>query len=60
VLLKAGADPSVKDAQGKTAAQRVGWMEGGDALRKLLDGKDRENRYKDREQAKGVARRTTF
>lgn len=60
VLLKAGADPRVKDEQGKTAVQRVGWMEGGDTLRKLLDGRDRENSYKDREHAKELARRTTY
>lgn len=60
VLLRAGADPTVKDAQGKTPAQKVGWMSGGDTLKKLLDGKGRENRYMEREQAKDLKRRSTY
>ncbi|KAG0647998.1 Ankyrin repeat-rich membrane-spanning [Hyphodiscus hymeniophilus] len=57
VLLEAGADPAVKDGKGKTAAQKVGWMEGGDNLRRLLDGKEREIRFKDRVHTKDLVRR---
>lgn len=38
MLLDAGADPQMRDLQGKTPAQKAGWKEGGSRLRKLLDG----------------------
>lgn len=38
MLLDAGADPKMRDLQGKTPAQKAGWKEGGSRLRNLLDG----------------------
>jgi hypothetical protein len=40
-LLRAGANPEAKDLEGKTAAQRAGWLTGGEGLRKLLEGRSR-------------------
>jgi ankyrin repeat protein len=36
MLLSAGANPNSKDIDGKTAADRVGWLNGGEGLRRLL------------------------
>ncbi|KAH8682787.1 ankyrin repeat-containing domain protein [Tricladium varicosporioides] len=36
ILLKAGADPKVKDNDGKTAAERATWLTGGEKLRTIL------------------------
>jgi hypothetical protein len=40
-LLRAGANPDAKDLEGKTAAQRAGWLRGSEGLRKLLEGRSR-------------------
>lgn len=37
MLLRAGVNPNAKDLDGKTAADRIGWLNGGEGLRKLLD-----------------------
>jgi ankyrin repeat protein len=37
ILLDAGADARIRDKEGKTAADRVGWMPGGAGLKKLID-----------------------
>jgi ankyrin repeat protein len=39
MLLEAGADPGLRDEQGKTACDRAGWFVGGEGLRKLLEVK---------------------
>jgi ankyrin repeat protein len=40
-LIRAGADPNAKDASGKTAADRIGWLTGGDGLKRLLEKRAR-------------------
>ncbi|CZR58785.1 related to Ca2+/calmodulin-dependent protein kinase Ibeta2 [Phialocephala subalpina] len=40
ILLQAGADPKVRDKDGKTPADRVGWLTGGEELRRLLSAGD--------------------
>jgi hypothetical protein len=50
-LLEAGANPAMRDAAGKTAGQRAGWLNGGEELRRLLDVRDfrkREHSYEGR------------
>jgi ankyrin repeat protein len=37
MLLRAGANPNAKDIDGKTAADRIGWLNGGEGLRRLLE-----------------------
>ena len=37
MLMRAGANPNAKDMDGKTAADRVGWLNGGEGLRRLLE-----------------------
>ena len=44
----------------ETAVQRVGSFDGGDSLRRLLDGREREHRYEDQENAKELPRRNTY
>lgn len=39
ILLKAGADPNVRDVAGKTAADRAGWFVGGEGLRSMLESR---------------------
>lgn len=36
ILLEAGADPSIRDKDGKTPAERVRWLTGGEELKRLL------------------------
>jgi ankyrin repeat protein len=40
-LMRAGADPNAKDDSGKTAADRVGWLTGGEGLKRLLEKRSR-------------------
>jgi len=51
MLMRAGANPYAKDHDGKTAAERVGWLNGGERLRSLLEkrSKSSEPRLIDRE-----------
>ncbi len=37
MLMRAGANPNAKDIEGKTAADRVSWLNGGEGLRRLLE-----------------------
>jgi ankyrin repeat protein len=46
MLLNAGADPTMTDLQGKTAADRAGWFQGDERLRKLLESKIKTFRRK--------------
>jgi hypothetical protein len=41
LLMRAGADPTARDIDGKTAAERVGWRTGGEGLKRLLEKRSR-------------------
>jgi ankyrin repeat protein len=41
MLMRAGANPYAKDLEGKTAGDRVGWLNGGERLKSLLEKRSR-------------------
>jgi ankyrin repeat protein len=41
MLMRAGANPYAKDIEGKTAGDRVGWLNGGERLKSLLEKRSR-------------------
>ncbi|KAE8443127.1 hypothetical protein EG329_002371 [Mollisiaceae sp. DMI_Dod_QoI] len=60
LLLDKGADPRIRDKEGKTPGDRAGWLSGGDGLRKLLEEGRRASPGRSRVRAYSHSRATTF
>jgi ankyrin repeat protein len=58
MLLREGADPTLRDNHGKTAAQRAGWLSGGESLRILLERAEVRTRERERREHAGDYKRT--